>query len=1332
MDVEEELDLTIHDTPNQQGQDRRRAKRLEAHHLARIIAPDGSRIAVEIRDYCANGLHLFFLDPHALGRIESLFVGERALVEFGPEDGKHPPRLEGVIAHVSSTDLGLYVLSIPAPVLEMLKASAQEEVSATRASFAHPPRDADGMRKACARHFSSFQTDVMQDFLLRMEKVLSEARDEAATIAEQVDLRYTSQVLSRHAQEIRDDFIRETLDRLQHIRKVDSMPGGDGIALVGQEEFEDWLSLSGVISRLEADFQDELNDIEARYGALVQQAIDGKSNPFAPASLCRAFQTALKRLELPNPMRTRFYATFGQVLVRQYPPFFELLGQVLAPLTPAPVVHARAGGDERPITGVESPATVAGSDDGAGEAASQATPAVPRYPSQREQMGAAEHAPAAGYSLDSLLSMLNRGWSAGATGAGMPSSAEQPVAGPPGAASMDADASAAQLMQVATSLRQRLPQRLSPGGAALSPVSMADRAGLPLAGVGDVLRALDARPAAQAGAEQGSLVEQIGTELAQMHGGGMRLDPRAEQVLGVMADLLGRALSQYAPSSEIETLVKKLESPLLKLALTDEHFLDQEDHPARRVVNLLDQFAIAADDKGKLFDPKLRIFLNQLVDRLCAQQEPTTALYATVAGTLQKILEPIRQHRRLRVARLQEASEGRERIRTARARVGDALGHLLAGRDVPDILLRLLEAGWQQHLILLELRRGAEGDEWRAALEVVERLCTWFSPGFVPGPHFTQEARDLVTGVERELAAVNVDAEHVQSVVSQLETRLLRSETPLAATLVPISAEHFAAGYAPQEAILRRHARLIERLRLGDWWRLMIDGLWVPMQLIWLSRPETSCAFCNRSGTHKIEWSMDELAQRLASNLAHQDESQDRPLLERSEHAIVDDAYHRLRDQAIRDATTGLLNRKGFMHRLQGLASSSGTRNAQHSLAMLEFDAFRMIYTQRGIEEAERLAREIAAHVEQIALEDSVVASFGDETIMVLMPHVDQGHAYDWAHELLQHFKGFRFEAGDQHYSVGVNVGLVGFEPVDVDAGDVIRRADAACMAAKGAGRNHIQVFEQASDALTGGHSLMEWASRIDHMLENDGLFLRFQLVMPIRNYSSLKPYYEILLGVHGLHDEGEIATQGFILAVEQLRRAPEVDKWVLGRVFDWMRSNQRLFDTLGGFSLNLSAQSLRSQELLDFLHAQFGEGDLDGHKIIFEITETVAIDSYNTAQDFIQQVKRYGCRFSIDDFGSGHASYVHLKNLRTDVLKIDGYFVRELADSETDYVMVRSMNEIAHSLGMRTVAEYVESHAILDRLRDIGVDYAQGFVIHKPIPIEQLGTGIALTPTAI
>jgi EAL domain-containing protein (putative c-di-GMP-specific phosphodiesterase class I) len=148
---------------------------------------------------------------------------------------------------------------------------------------------------------------------------------------------------------------------------------------------------------------------------------------------------------------------------------------------------------------------------------------------------------------------------------------------------------------------------------------------------------------------------------------------------------------------------------------------------------------------------------------------------------------------------------------------------------------------------------------------------------------------------------------------------------------------------------------------------------------------------------------------------------------------------------------------------------------------------------------------------------------------------------------------------------------------------------------------------------------------------------------------------------------------------------------------------------------------SLANPELIAYLHETLSRDDIPAGRISFEITETAAIECYAAAGDFIRQMRRYGCKFALDDFGSGHTSYAHLKNLRVDALKIDGSFVRDIVDSPSDFAIVKSMNDVAHSLGMVTVAEYVESPAILAKLREIGVDYAQGYAIHKPCRIDEI-----------
>lgn len=1294
---------------------------------ARLVMPDGASLLVVIKDFCPTGLHLAFLESNALAAIATPFEGVWVSVSLeSAEKTAAALSFQGRITHISSSDLGLYVEDMPAPILQALKSSAIS-VAASPSAPSSIEGEA-GILQACNRHFGLFQDALIEDFMTSMDRDLSDARDEASSISEQSAFKYAVQVFRQNGRKIRDDFRRGLIEQIKDEGRtpVKSHVSG-GISLVGQDEFEDWLNLSNVITHIESEFSTPLGDIEQRYAGLTRRPIDGKNNPFGPAMIGQVFQDALACMDLSNDVRKRFYLVFGASLARHYP---SLIGHLREALAQVQVSSAKKRApvpsdvDHHPVAPVES--------DGQGAGGTGGGVSAPSAEGGLDQAAA----PAAGgegaeYSLDRLLSVLNRTWQGGggSGGSAWRSAGVARQESGRGADTPGGEKARPHAMQVAGGLQQivqslaRLPGMLrgDQGAADTQPAVPDNR---PVASLDQLIQAVDALPVPESRGETPPepLNKQVGAQLRSVAGKPVQVDPQAQQVLNLMSDLLGKALAQYPITSDIENLVRKLERPLLKLALKDESFLEMDDHPARQVVNVLDQFSIAADDKGKIFDQGLRTFLHQLVDRICAMPEQDPAFYSSINVTLEKILQPIHQHRRLRVARLQEASEGRDRIRKARARVSDFLGSRLAGREIPEIIVRMLDTGWQQYLVLLELRHGMDSSAFSSAMELLDQLCAYFSPDFKGGEHFEPGVRNVLRLVERNLLGVNVDTADVAQFMSALQDSLLQADGP-ESPMVLFPAERFEASSVQEAQIAQRHEALIERMRMGDWWDMLIDGVWVPMQLIWTSQSIGSCAFANRSAINKLEISLDELAQRIQANQARPGDDQSRPLLERSEHAMVDEAYHRLRDQAIHHPMTGLINRKGFMHRLHQAANAADAAEHKHAVAILEFDAFRMIYNQHGVEAGEVLARELADQVKAILRPEDVVASFDEDTIALFFADTDEEQARALVQQLIERLKNYRFTHGGGNYSIGVNIGLVDFSPLAIGMDEVVRQADSACVASKSSGRNQIQTYEISDDKLHSHEELMEWASIVDRLLDEEGgLFLRFQMVMPIRNYSTLKPYYEILLGVNGLGEPGDTAPQNFIIAVERLNRAHEVDLWVMGQIFSWIRQNRMLFDSIGGFSLNLSAWSLRSPEVLGFLHEEFGKGDLPADRLIFEITETMAIDSYAAAQSFIQDIRHYGCKFSIDDFGSGHASYAYLKDLRTDVLKIDGYFVKDLAESETDYAMVKSMNEIAHSLGMRTVAEYVESPEILERLREIGVDYAQGFSIHKPVPMTQLG----------
>jgi EAL domain-containing protein (putative c-di-GMP-specific phosphodiesterase class I) len=225
---------------------------------------------------------------------------------------------------------------------------------------------------------------------------------------------------------------------------------------------------------------------------------------------------------------------------------------------------------------------------------------------------------------------------------------------------------------------------------------------------------------------------------------------------------------------------------------------------------------------------------------------------------------------------------------------------------------------------------------------------------------------------------------------------------------------------------------------------------------------------------------------------------------------------------------------------------------------------------------------------------------------------------------------------------------------------------------------------------------------------------------MPIHDVGGMPSHYEVLLGIP--QNTGESISVGeFVASVERLKRGNELDRWVFDTVFDWIRRNPSTFERIGSFSVNVSGQSIGSKGFFDYVNAELAKGEIPGHKLIFEITESAAIDSFAHAETFVRHLRRYGCRFSLDDFGVGFSSYSYLKKLKVDYLKIDGSFVRDMLRNEVDVALISSMNETSRLLGIKTIAESVENEETLNKLREIGVDYVQGYHTGSPIYIDSL-----------
>lgn len=510
----------------------------------------------------------------------------------------------------------------------------------------------------------------------------------------------------------------------------------------------------------------------------------------------------------------------------------------------------------------------------------------------------------------------------------------------------------------------------------------------------------------------------------------------------------------------------------------------------------------------------------------------------------------------------------------------------------------------------------------------------------------------------------------------------------------------------------------INLLRQGNWLAVMIDGVLVPYQLVWLSQLGKLFVLTSRSATLVREFSRVSLVQDMVSGQVVRLPEYDIPFMERSAHKIMLNAYEQVYQQATHDPVSGLLNRKGMMIRLDALFAGEGKKRQGDILCMLMFDQLSLLYHNCEPLEAEASLVELIGVIVNEVNPKDVFARLGENTFAILLHGSELAIAQSTMQTLVSTIEQQRIHCQGKHFAVGVNVGIAEISDEVESVSKLLRNVGSACVAAKALGVNSVQIYEANSEQIRQEQSLFEWAGAIDRVFQDNQLFLRCQKIQPVETDKGYLPHYEILLGI-----DKSLTTnpQEFVLAAEKWNRSADIDLWVLQKSFEWLRAQGDKLESISGISINLSGHSLSNKKILAYIHNELQTRQVPADKLIFEITETAVISKLDTAQRFIETIRAFGCRFSLDDFGSGYSSFAYLKNFKVDYLKIDGAFIRDLAKSPADFAMVKSMHQIGHALGLQTVAEYVENQTILGLLSDIGVDYAQGYGIEVSRSLDTL-----------
>ncbi|MHB8742848.1 MAG: EAL domain-containing protein [Sulfuricaulis sp.] len=427
---------------------------------------------------------------------------------------------------------------------------------------------------------------------------------------------------------------------------------------------------------------------------------------------------------------------------------------------------------------------------------------------------------------------------------------------------------------------------------------------------------------------------------------------------------------------------------------------------------------------------------------------------------------------------------------------------------------------------------------------------------------------------------------------------------------------------------------------------------------------------------------------------------------------------------ASHDPLTGLLNRREFEARLQLVLESAHHGGRDHALLYLDLDQFKIVNDTCGHIAGDELLKQLANHMQKEIRASDVLARLGGDEFGVVLEDCSVSKAQELAELLRQSVKDFRFLWESRTFEIGVSIGLV---PILHDSGgltEVLSAADSACYVAKDHGRNRIHLYQPGDRALAQRRGEMQWVHRLRQGLENNSFDLYCQAIVPLAaDALSSGRFYEILVRVQ---DEDLVLPAAFIPAAERYHLMPSIDRWIIRTVFSMLEKDQLRpgnADEYGEtrFAINLSGQSLGDEKFLEFVMQQFAQHRVNPESICFEITETAAIANLARARDFITRFKHMGCRFALDDFGSGLSSFGYLKSLSVDYLKIAGGFIEGMVEDPVDQAMVAAINQIGHVMGLITIAESAENPPILNQLREMGVDYAQGVGIDTPKPLHQV-----------
>jgi len=1255
---------------------------------AKVMVEKASPVDCVIQDFCTGGLFLSFnQSTTALSFPDHKHI--KIHFSINPEHSWEEYRLDAEIMHVGPNGIGVAVANMPASVFEALKKEANIEAQTVPFDRRNSSSDKllqENFKIEIKKMLDEQLPQLLDQFFKRFGIEFIKACENSPDFKDRSTLDDLITTIKFNRESITSEFCCSILLEVDHIGDFNQQKAAENaeeqrtLALIEKEDFEDWLNLSSVIRKLTADYKDRINQIDGKLSHIFGRPSHGVKNPISPGVLCDTFRENMLPFNLNNSTNLALYSIFEKTLARNLSRLYDEFNKIL-------VIYG---------------------------APSQIVPHVIRQPDRNSsETRHTEHQKDTRHqdhknpvppslSNDDLLNLLHL--------------AEQKTKQP--------------VTQVARKILDIIKET-NPGSAttAVNGVSDTNRDGAaqnqPVYTADEVVAAIakiqkNADHFGNIHHNPIALQKYLKDTLEHSDSSQKILSPSDSDQLEVYGKLFETLFNDLRVSSEIKSYMENIHLSLLALSLQGDDFLDSDTHPARNVLNQLATLESAVKGNKVLKKGNIKNTLDKLVTRIAHEASVNPNIFAEVEQELTDVTEQVTKSIDLNIRRMVETYEGQQKLETARRSVQQELDNRITGKPIPGIIPALLTSGWQHLLVITELNQERTREEKSKYYNVLDDLIVWLSDHDSDLEEQSDQIRATLAFIDDQLSTVCTNAFKHDKIIDDLTSCLigvgsLRVRKAIGTTtLEPLTSDQSDLSQNIENHWLFE----VEQLRTGEWLSIFRNSEgFEPMKLVWIGDIPPIFVFTNRDGLSKLELTKFEVAELMRNGAASKIENLDEPLMDRATNAMLQKMQETLIYNATHDPVTDLLTRDEFAKQFKHEISLLG--NSSHVLCHIEVQDYRLIANSCGLAGSNQLLKKLTRMLTGQLRNEELFARLGDKAFGILFKHCSPDEGFEIAKKLVNAISDSHFEWEDKSYPIGVNIGLAQVTGNGYDVNQLMQQADSASISAKD-GHNRIQLFKEDDERLKRQKKIHEWAGQIDRVLAENRIFIRCQKIAPTDPADNEFIHYEILMGVRD-NVGNFVPPDHFIPAAECCQRMAEIDQWIIRHVFGWIEQNRNFFDRMDGFSINLSGQSINTEEFLEFLKELLASSNVPLEKITFEITESVAADSLVYVKKFIKQIKQFGCKFSLDDFGSGYSSYSYLKNLNVDYLKIDGAFVKDMANNPADVAIVKSMNEIAHSLGMHTIAEYVENDEIRTILTEIGVNYVQGYGIQKPILLTDL-----------